>query len=74
MLLPKPKRIKSEKYKAWVRKLPCVICGNIQTDPHHQQKKGEGKMGGKADDTRCIPLCLAHHTGGGTPQHPGDPL
>ena len=43
----------------------------MPVDPHHQPEKGHGSMGMKAPDTRCIPLCRAHHTGGGTKVQPG---
>jgi len=44
-----------------VRKLPCIICANDGSEPHHLIGQGHGIMGGKADDSQTIPLCRFHH-------------
>jgi len=53
-------------YRKWVAmEHPCMICGSEGEDrhPHHWQGLGEGIMGGKVPDHRCVPLCAKHHTG-----------
>lgn len=69
--LPKSKKIRSEKYKNWIRQLPCVIClmknpylinrTVHSSEPHHIPRKGGASLASKTDDTRCIPLCGLHH-------------
>ncbi len=52
---------RSKKYLAWIRTLPCCICG-AEAEPHHI--KGVGKFSGagmKASDILAMPLCHAHH-------------
>lgn len=61
MLRPKMKRWESTKYLQWVKKQPCVCCGQPADDPHHIIGYGQGKMGGKAHDIFTIPLCRKHH-------------
>ena len=54
--------IRTERYMALVRTLPCVICdAPPPSDPHHPH--GVGYKGGatKAPDIWVIPLCRAHH-------------
>lgn len=46
-------------YLAWVRELPCALCGAPPpSDPHHAGPRG---MGQKTDDYRVLPLCRACH-------------
>ncbi len=40
----------------WVRTLPCLICENTPSDPHHEPTVARG---GKAKD--LTPLCRFHH-------------
>ena len=58
----KSKPWRSERYRQWIRSLPCLICG---TQPaghaHHEQQEGNGVMGDKCGDDRCLPLCWHHH-------------
>ena len=62
----KIKRFESKPYRDFVSRHRCEVgvdcCLYDKTDPHHEPKNGHGKMGGKCDDTRCIPLCRKHHT------------
>ena len=55
MQFPKTKIYRSEPYKAYVRTLPCIVCGG-NAEPHHE-------IGGKpkGPDLFCIPLCREHH-------------
>jgi hypothetical protein len=61
----KPPR--NPKYLAWIRTLPCVVCGSrrgieaAHTGPHG--------MGQKAPDTSAIPLCSTHHRTGKDSYH-----
>ena len=46
-------------YLAFIRTLPCCVCGRPgPSDPHHL---GSGAVGAKASDYRTIPLCREHH-------------
>ena len=55
MQFPKDKTYRSEEYKAYIRTLPCIVCGG-NAEPHHE-------VGGKpkGSDLFCIPLCRQHH-------------
>jgi hypothetical protein len=57
------KRWRSEKYLAFVRSLPCCVCGTTPCDPHHViglgwQLSGTGLT---APDSFAMPLCRACH-------------
>ncbi len=56
-MFPKEKIYRSEEYKAYVRTLPCIVCGG-NSDPHHEVGGG---MAIKGPDLFCIPLCREHH-------------
>lgn len=60
MTFPKPKTFRSERYLAFIRRHPCVICGNPETVPHHVSL-GQNMQGGKPPDSHCVPLCISHH-------------
>ena len=55
MQFPKEKIYRSEEYKAYIRTLPCVVCG-ANSECHHE-------VGGKpkGPDLFCLPLCKDHH-------------
>lgn len=57
----KTNAIRSPKYIAWIRTLPCCGCGQPSDDAHHIIGF-DGIMGGKADDAMAIPVCRACHT------------
>lgn len=57
----KPLVFRSPKWTQFVKSQPCVVCGQRADDPHHLINQGGGKMGSKADDFDCIPLCRQHH-------------
>jgi len=69
--IPKDVPVRDEKYRLYIKGLPCIICGNPKTLAHHQNKRGHGGKSTKCSDLRCLPLCFWHHTGGGTLKHPG---
>lgn len=53
---PKNLPYKSPAYLDYIRSLPCVICGEPNTEAHHVKTRGSG--GG---DTYAVPLCARHH-------------
>lgn len=53
-------RIACEGYLAWIRCLPCAVCGSrFKSHAHH--RIGHGRLGGKTDDFEAIPLCHKCH-------------
>jgi len=56
-MFPKPKMYRDDKYLAWIRQKPCVICGR-EANPHHEGFSGVAL---KPDDYRTYPLCFKHH-------------
>ena len=51
-----PKRL------AAIRKLPCIRCGNPNSQAAHSNSSRDGKGRGiKADDSKTIPLCFKCH-------------
>lgn len=62
MLRPKLAVWECDKYKQWVKKQPCVCCGDQADDPHHIINVGlGGSMGAKQHDFFTIPVCRVHH-------------
>ncbi len=63
-------------YLAFIRGLPCVICGNPHTEAAHLRMasrlagKRQTGMGEKPDDRWALPLCSEHHR----EQHQGNEL
>lgn len=57
MQFPKDKIYRSEEYKAYVRTLPCIVCGK-DAEPHHEVGGGWALKG---PDLFCIPLCRYDH-------------
>ena len=48
------------KYRAWIRSLPCAVCGLEPCgEAHHTGERG---LGQQASDYTCIPLCSDCHT------------
>lgn len=50
---------RSEHYKAWIRTLPCCVCG--MRAPSEHSHHGARGMGQKTDDYRSVPLCRYDH-------------
>jgi hypothetical protein len=50
---------RSWRYRAWVRSLPCLVCGSTPSEAAHTGPHG---MSQKASDYSCVPLCTEHHT------------
>lgn len=49
------------KHKAWIKTLPCVVCGNQPCDPAHVRTGADGGMGLTPSDRFLLPLCRTHH-------------
>jgi hypothetical protein len=66
-LRQKEPRKENPRHLAFVRMLPCAICGTYGVDPAHLRtgnralKKPETGMGEKPSDMWTIPLCRSHH-------------
>lgn len=61
-----------EKYRSFVRDLPCLVPGcNFASEFHHQNMKAHGGKGALCSDYRGLPLCRWHHTLGGFEGKPG---
>jgi hypothetical protein len=70
--LEKEKRVEDTAYEAWIRTHLCLIphCPH-EAQSHHQNVRGNGGKGTKPSSDRCLPLCVHHHTLGGTIRQPG---
>jgi Protein of unknown function (DUF968) len=59
------KRFRNANYLSWIRTQPCVVTDMdfTQTDmvAHHVRLGGDGGMGLKPSDYRCIPLTAFQH-------------
>lgn len=73
LTIEKPERYRSDKYKRFLRTLPCCKCGRskspyLDVAPAHQELYKAGSVGSKSDDLAALPLCtechrLEHQTG-----------
>lgn len=54
-------RFASIPYRRFVASYPCCHCLKMGSDPHHHQEPGEGCIGYKVGDEKCIPLCFKCH-------------
>ena len=49
-------------YLAWIRTLPCILCGtSAGVEAGHTNALGPRGLGQKASDFSAIPLCADHH-------------
>src|SRR4030042_6190793 len=55
----KPKTHRDEEYLAYIRTLPCVVCGKIPCQAHHLSCGGKAL---KCNDLETAPLCPEHHS------------
>jgi hypothetical protein len=61
----KPQR--NAQYLAWIRTLPCVVCGSTRgIEASHTGPHG---LGQKSSDYSAIPLCVKHHRTGSDSYH-----
>jgi hypothetical protein len=60
---PKTKAARDKKYLAWIRTLPCAVCGKPgPSEAAHQRILQGGGIGLKPSDYESIPLCTdCHH-------------
>ena len=56
----RPKPTDDPDYLAFIRTLPCLICGN-PAEPHHSAPKSTDQRG---PDRGALPLCRKHHRRG----------
>ena len=56
----KTKPIRDDKYLAWVRTQPCVVCGAGPCQAAHQRLLS-GSTGSKPDDYHALPNCSLCH-------------
>lgn len=62
LLIPKDRRVRSQKILQKVRESPCLICGTTPSDPHHLRIVGHQRgLGIKNGDDFTVPLCRKHH-------------
>ena len=66
-LLGTPKTARSWRYLAWIRTLPCSVCGAVPSEAAHTG--GDGGMRLKASDFSAVPLCADHHTAAADSYH-----
>lgn len=55
LAFPKPSRLQSPGYLAWIRRQPCLV-DYVVAQAHHSITRGRG-----GSDYRCVPLCVRHH-------------
>jgi hypothetical protein len=60
-MIPKHKAYRNPKYRKFVSDKPCLITGTTPCDCHHENKDGEGTMGGKPGDERGLPYSREIH-------------
>jgi hypothetical protein len=61
------KTTRNLKYLAWIRTLPCLVCGRtVGIEAAHTGPHG---MAQKSPDTSAIPLCARHHRTGSDSYH-----
>ncbi len=61
------KPIRNPKYLAWIRTLPCIICG--RTGRIEAAHTGPHGIAQKSSDTSAVPLCSRHHRTGRDSYH-----
>lgn len=61
LLIPKETRIRNKAHLAFVRSLPCVICGRQPSHAHHIKFAQPGALGMKVSDEYTVPMCFLDH-------------
>lgn len=57
-------------YLAWIRTLPCVVCGRASgIEAAHTNALGPRRMAQKTSDFSALPLCAMHHRSGPDSYH-----
>jgi Protein of unknown function (DUF968) len=62
-----PRPVRYSRYLAWIRTLPCVVCG--VTRGIEASHTGPHGLGQKSPDSSAIPLCAKHHRTGADSYH-----
>jgi hypothetical protein len=63
---------RSEAYKRFIRRFPCVCCGKTRgVEAAHFGPHG---LNSKATDYNCLPLCIEHHRTGKHAYHKMAPV
>lgn len=57
----RPKPVRDKDHLAFVRTLPCLICGAYGVDAHHVRAFQPRTMGKRVGDDKVVPLCRVHH-------------
>ena len=65
--VPPLKPTRDLKYLAWIRTLPCLVCG--RTGGIEAAHTGPHGIGQKSPDTSAVPLCAIHHRTGRDSYH-----
>ena len=55
LAFPKPSRLKSPAYLAWIKAQQCLIC-TLKAEPQHTKTRAAG-----GSDYRALPFCRRHH-------------
>lgn len=58
-LVRSAKPVRDPKYRAYIRRLPCLVC--LTTRNVEAAHTGPHGIGQKSCDLSCIPLCIGHH-------------
>ena len=56
---PNPKR--NAQHLAYIRQLPCMVCGSRPVEAAHVRRGTDGGTGTKPSDRYSLPLCRPHH-------------
>lgn len=59
---PKRQPIRDPGHLKFITTLPCLICDQEPSDPHHLKALTDGGMGIKPSDSFAVPLCRQHHS------------
>lgn len=51
---------RNARYRAWIRTLPCLVCGQTGAEAAHTGD--DGGLALKSSDYSCVPLCADCHT------------
>src|SRR6185437_5573586 len=61
LTIAEPKRLRDKAHLRFVASQPCLVCGNLPSDPHHLQFAQPRALGLKVSDEFTVPLCRSHH-------------
>ena len=61
--MQRPKRLKDEKYLAYIRTMACLVCGGVPSQAHHLMHGEPSATGKRSGDDWAVPLCQRCHRG-----------